>query len=111
MLGWGTENGPFVMKTFGTTFEKNPYAWNNNANVLYIDQPAGVGFSWADCKLKPSDCVFNDTTTGVDNLAFMKGWYTKFPEYKANNNTLYITGESYAGIYGPTMAHAIWTDN
>jgi len=109
MLGWGTENGPWVMKTFGTSFEKNPYSWNKNANILYIDQPAGVGFSWADCKSAPADCVFNDTTTGVDNLAFMKGWLAKFPEYKTHE--LYISGESYAGIYGPTMAYAIYMDN
>ena len=109
MLGWGTENGPWVMKTFGTTFERNPYSWNNKANVLYIDQPAGVGFSYADCTSAPADCVFNDTTTGVDNLSFIKGWYEKFPEYKQHNLT--ISGESYAGIYGPTMANAIVEDN
>jgi carboxypeptidase C (cathepsin A) len=32
---------------------KNELSWNLEANILYIEQPAGVGYSWCDEKNKP----------------------------------------------------------
>ena len=39
--------GPCSIAT-GNTTKFNPYSWNSNANIFFIDQPVGTGFSYAD---------------------------------------------------------------
>lgn len=102
MLGWSQEHGPYVIESGDTTFHKNEWSWNTNANVLYIESPAGVGFSYCGT---PEDCTFNDDTSAQDNLTAVLAWFDKFPEFK--EHPLYISGESYAGIYVPYLTWQI----
>ena len=37
------ENGPCSVNADGSDTVPNKYSWNSQANVLYIDQPAGTG--------------------------------------------------------------------
>jgi carboxypeptidase C (cathepsin A) len=99
LLGYFMENGPFVMDDGQTVLHKNPDSWNRRANTLYIESPAGVGFSIAGT---PEDSRANDMTSSIDAFIALQAFYTKFPEFKAND--LYVSGESYAGIYVPYLA-------
>ena len=65
MLGFLQEHGPFVMEDNTTFFHANNYSWNLEANMLYIEAPAGVGFSYCE---KQSECNFTDEETSMDNL-------------------------------------------
>jgi serine carboxypeptidase-like clade I len=52
MLAFYTELGPYNYKynpgvAGSTEFVLNKNAWNNNAHVLFLDQPIGTGFSFA----------------------------------------------------------------
>ncbi|XP_049931904.1 serine carboxypeptidase-like 45 [Nymphaea colorata] len=47
----------------------------------------------------------NDERTARDNLAFLRRWFVKFPEYQ--NSDLFITGEGYAGHYIPQLAELL----
>lgn len=109
MLAFATEHGPWVLPDGETNFTANPFSWNREANVLYVEQPAGVGFSYCDNDKHPEDCTFNDTTAAADNLAFLLAWYEKYPEYQKND--LYVSGESYAGIYVPYLVSEIYDQN
>jgi len=74
--------------------------------VLYIEQPAGVGFSYC---ATTADCASSDQDSANDNLIALLGWFEKFPEFKTNN--LFLSGESYAGIYVPLLAYNIHNYN
>nr|XP_043611117.1 serine carboxypeptidase-like 45 [Erigeron canadensis] len=95
------EHGPF--KPSGSVLLKNEFSWNKEANMLYLESPAGVGFSYSVEKSFYTSA--NDVLTAGDNLAFLENWFEKYPEYK--NRDFYITGESYAGHYVPQLADLI----
>lgn len=99
MLGFMQENGPVVIDDNEYYIKKNPFPWNENLNMLWIESPAGVGWSKATGE---DDWTTDDSTQSEDLLAAVKAFYTKFPEYY--DNELYISGESYAGIYVPYLS-------
>jgi len=103
MLGFAQEHGPYLMPDNKTTFTQtlNPYSWNKVANMIYIESPAGVGYSWA-AGAKPK---YTDESSAEDNYLAVLEFFKKFPEYK--DNEFYISGESYAGVYVPFLAHKI----
>jgi carboxypeptidase C (cathepsin A) len=72
--------------------------------MLYIEAPVGVGFSYSESGNYKCD----DDRTANENLAAVKSFFEMFPEYKQNK--FFITGESYAGVYVPTLAEAIVND-
>jgi carboxypeptidase C (cathepsin A) len=40
------ENGPCIVTSDSKNTTLNPWSWNNEVNMLYIDQPVDVGFSY-----------------------------------------------------------------
>ena len=54
MIALFTENGPLrVAKSLKVTLDKN--SWLEDASVIFIDQPVGVGFSIGDQPVKNED--------------------------------------------------------
>ena len=102
MLGFLQEHGPYSLADGTTNFTANPYSWNKEANVIYIESPAGVGFSTCG---NPAECKWNDFNTADDNLQAFLAIMNKFPELQSKD--LYIAGESYAGIYVPRLVERI----
>lgn len=45
-MGLLQENGPCFISPDSKSTYLNPWSWNNEVNILYIDQPNQVGFSY-----------------------------------------------------------------
>jgi hypothetical protein len=86
-----TENGPCAVNEDGRTTSVNPYSWTEAAHVLWLDQPAGVGFSYGDADDSDEQMVAEDA------YWFLQAFFKSYPEYRAN--PLFIIGESYAGEF------------
>ncbi|CAI9098725.1 OLC1v1035419C1 [Oldenlandia corymbosa var. corymbosa] len=101
--GVGEELGPFHVEKDGKSLYPNPYSWNLAANMLFLDSPVGVGYSYSNTS---SDHTTNgDKRTAADSLTFVVKWFERFPQYKGRE--LYIVGESYGGHYVPQLSQAI----
>ncbi|GMP48679.1 hypothetical protein CsSME_00015950 [Camellia sinensis var. sinensis] len=80
----------------------NPYSWSKVSNIIYLDSPAGVGFSYSGNK---SDYITGDLKTASDSHTFLLKWFELYPEFLSN--PFFICGESYAGVYVPTLAYEV----
>lgn len=103
LLGLLTELGPFRVGT-ENKIVPNPHAWNHHANVIFLESPAGVGYSYA----VNGDIKADDDSTAKQNHLALKSFLRKFPQFAKRE--LYLTGESYAGVYLPTLAVLVDAD-
>ncbi|KAL8687804.1 MAG: hypothetical protein Q9224_005046, partial [Gallowayella concinna] len=96
MIGLFQENGPCHFVNGASTPSLNPYSWNSYANMLYIDQPIGVGFSYG------TNAVTSTETAAPYVWKLLQAFYAQFPQYE--NRDFGVFTESYGGHYGPEFA-------
>ncbi|KAM7424046.1 hypothetical protein PAMA_000417 [Pampus argenteus] len=101
--GFLSENGPFHVNDNGATLYENNFSWNKIANLLYLESPAGVGYSYSDDKKYVTD----DDQVADDNYKALQSFFVKFPKF--TQNEFFIFGESYGGIYAPTLSLRVVT--
>jgi carboxypeptidase C (cathepsin A) len=104
MFGLFLENGPMRIVQNGTTMDdfeirKAEEAWTDDYHVLYLDQPANVGFSWG------TSYVNTEQEASYEFSRFLIFFFEKYPEF--HDKAFYLTGESYAGKYLPLYTHDI----
>lgn len=84
------ENGPFIWQ-YGTYLPvRNEYTWVNLTNVVWVEQPAGTGFSSVGADGAPQ----NELEVAQQFLGFWKNFVDTFG---LHNRKVFVTGESYAG--------------
>ncbi|UZJ57061.1 hypothetical protein CBS101457_006381 [Exobasidium rhododendri] len=79
-------------------------SWNEYADVLYLDQPVGTGFSY----VSTSGYTKTLEQAADEVLYFLQKFIEVYPEYKSGNGIdTYLAGESFAGQYIPFTASAL----
>ncbi|KAL5222919.1 hypothetical protein ABZP36_027632 [Zizania latifolia] len=108
-VGYGaaSELGPLMVNGNGTGLEFNKFAWNNEANLLFLESPVGVGFSYTNTSSDLDN--MDDHFVAEDTYNFLVNWFKRFPQYKKHD--FYISGESYAGHYVPQLADVVHERN
>ncbi|KAJ6026583.1 uncharacterized protein N7446_004816 [Penicillium canescens] len=96
------ENGPFLWQSGVYEPVRNPYSWTKLTNVVYIDQPAGTGFSPGPATVQNEIDVANQ---------FNDFWKRFIETFSMQGYKVYITGESYAGQYIPYIASGMLDRN
>ena len=97
------ENGPCSVNADGTGTIRNKYSWNTRANLVYIDQPAGTGFSYG------SGLDHDEAGVARDMYDFLQQLLQAHPALQPLD--FYVVGESYAGHYVPAVTHEVWANN
>mmetsp|Transcript_10790 Transcript_10790/g.29802 ORF Transcript_10790/g.29802 Transcript_10790/m.29802 type:complete len:564 (+) Transcript_10790:58-1749(+) len=104
----------------------NQFNWAKLGHLLIFDQPAPIGFSFCEPSnaTSPDDELINspkddvpsceglswtDELASANSYAAMLAFHAKFPKFIGRD--LFLTGESYAGIYIPTLAREILNGN
>ncbi|KAL7746685.1 hypothetical protein RI367_007964 [Sorochytrium milnesiophthora] len=105
MFGLFVENGPWQFSKLGQIRE-NDQGWQGAGNVLFLENPAGVGFSY----VKDEEHYVKTIHDVADQFwHFVQEFMVRFPETK--NYRWWITGESFGGMYVPHIAHRVLENN
>jgi len=106
LLALMAENGPYHVLN-NLSLEINPYSWNTKANIMWIDQPSGTGYSYDESG--KVDGVYTENVVADDLYEFLQLFFAQYPKY--NSLDFYVTGESYAGHYVPHVSRRIYDGN
>lgn len=99
LFGLFLENGPLGIDAKGKLYRRQT-TLRNFANVIYLDQPAGSGFSFTASSRGFAETL-EDCSLGIKE--FLRQFLIMFPEYKGRN--FFAAGESYGGMFRETRAY------
>ncbi|KAK7018143.1 SET domain-containing protein [Favolaschia claudopus] len=93
--------GPCLSAENGTT-KPNPNRWTEHYNLLALDHPVGVGFSYGRM-------VNNSRDAAIDTYDFLQKFFRLYPHL--SQNKFVLSGGSYGGTYVPHIATVIHEQN
>ncbi|XP_024011871.1 serine carboxypeptidase-like 7 isoform X3 [Eutrema salsugineum] len=104
--------GPVTIKMDGysggiPSLVSTTYSWTKIANMIYLDQPVGSGFSYSKTPLL--DDIPSDTGEAKRVHEFLQKWLDKHPDFVSN--PFYVAGNSYSGKVVPAIVQEISKGN
>lgn len=106
-LGLLSEQGPLRVADGGKKLVPNPDTWVRSSSMFFVEQPAGVGFSFARNE-KEGYKTGNDQAA-EDAYLIVQAFFKRFPEFRKND--FYLSSESWGGVYMPTFTLSIMEKN
>ncbi|KAK9051366.1 hypothetical protein SSX86_027993 [Deinandra increscens subsp. villosa] len=110
LLAFLYENGPLSINVdddpTNATLILNQYTWTKMASVVFVDIPAGTGFSYAKTK---DAWVSSDSKVAALAYDFVKKFLIGHPKFL--RNPLYMGGISYMGLVTPIITTKIYEGN
>ncbi|KAF2399219.1 alpha/beta-hydrolase [Trichodelitschia bisporula] len=97
LIGLMTQNGPFIWPPGAPAPMPNPYSWVNLTNVLWVEQPVGVGFT------QGTPGIADESGLSQQFMGFYKQFVDTFGLLASD---VYLASESYGGYYVPYIADA-----
>ncbi|KAJ0499666.1 putative sinapoylglucose--sinapoylglucose O-sinapoyltransferase [Helianthus annuus] len=88
------------------TLELNQNSWAKVANIIFVDLPAGVGFSYAKTWEASRS---GDSILALQCYEFIQKWLVEHPRFL--NNPFYMSGISYYGLIIPAVTLEIYKGN
>ncbi|CAA7051594.1 unnamed protein product [Microthlaspi erraticum] len=112
LTGLLIENGPLKFKVVDDyngdipTLISTTYSWTKVANIIYLDQPVGTGFSYARTQFLDTP---SDSGEAKRIHEFIRKWFSKHRDFITN--PFYVAGDSYAGKVIPATVQEISQGN
>ncbi|XP_075547617.1 putative serine carboxypeptidase CPVL [Dermacentor variabilis] len=101
LFGLFVEHGPYFVDENGAA-QLRPITWTRTISVLYVDNPVGTGFSFTQSE---KGYARNQSDVSRDMIEMLQQFFTLFSNYSSND--FYLSGESYAGKYIPSIGAAL----
>ena len=114
MYGLLKEHGPYLVEArkppYGDPYLiPNEFSWHKSANMLYIDNPVGTGFSHMT---NPNAFQREKDQVSREIADFLLQFLELYPYYVGSFNPpkIYLFGESYGGTYVINLASFIYSN-
>ena len=99
------ELGPCSIADDGKNTTLNKHSWNSHSNMIFLDQPVNIGYSYSD----DGSTVNTSPVAAEDVYAFIQLFLGRYPEYA--DAPFHLAAESYGGTYAPNIASVIHQKN